>query len=212
MNRVDQNELQHMLSLACAAREGARMCRIPGLSCRRHVCVASSGLYYMAATLRTQPTRRPTVPNGPPCSRQSIRARRSFDAIAIACSGDRPAYPMRRLPPGAGRVLRPGDAGHRVQRGGEAGAVHAGRPAAAIPLAGQTCYERLPIRLCLHCRLPKRRQVDAAQPSRGAEDRHLVLRPRADDAQQGDRCTDTGAYQIVFLDHAGHDQAAEPTG
>ena len=91
MNRVDQNELQHMLSLACAARERAY---VPYSCFRVGACLrASSGLYYMGCNIENAAYTPTNCAERTAMFTAVYQGERSFDAIAIACSGDRPAYP-----------------------------------------------------------------------------------------------------------------------
>ena len=91
MNTVDHNELMHMLSLACAARERAYA---PYSGFRVGACLrASDGQYYLGCNIENAAY---SVAN---CAERTAlftavyQGARSFDALAVACSGERPAYP-----------------------------------------------------------------------------------------------------------------------
>ena len=91
MNRIDQAELHHMLERACEAREHAYA---PYSGFRVGACLrASGGRYYMGCNIENAAYTPTNCAERTALFTAVYEGERSFDAIAIACSGDLPAYP-----------------------------------------------------------------------------------------------------------------------
>ena len=91
MNRIDQAELHRMLERACEAREHAYA---PYSGFRVGACLrASGGRYYMGCNIENAAYTPTNCAERTALFTAVYEGERSFDAIAIACSGDLPAYP-----------------------------------------------------------------------------------------------------------------------
>ena len=91
MNRIDQAELHRMLERACEAREPAYA---PYSGFRVGACLrASGGRYYMGCNIENAAYTPTNCAERTALFTAVYEGERSFDAIAIACSGDLPAYP-----------------------------------------------------------------------------------------------------------------------
>lgn len=91
MNRVDQTELHRLLEKACEAREHAYA---PYSGFRVGACLrASSGKDYMGCNIENAAYTPTNCAERTALFTAVYEGERSFDAIAIACSGELPAYP-----------------------------------------------------------------------------------------------------------------------
>ena len=91
MNHVDQTELHRLLEKACEAREHAY---VPYSGFRVGACLrASSGKDYMGCNIENAAYTPTNCAERTALFTAVYEGERSFDAIAIACSGELPAYP-----------------------------------------------------------------------------------------------------------------------
>lgn len=91
MNHVDQTELHRLLEKACEAREHAY---VPYSEFRVGACLrASSGKDYMGCNIENAAYTPTNCAERTALFTAVYEGERSFDAIAIACSGELPAYP-----------------------------------------------------------------------------------------------------------------------
>lgn len=91
MNRVTQEELQEMMTMAYAAMERAY---VPYSHFQVGACIkASSGKYYCGCNIENAAYTPTNCAERTAVFHAVYEGERSFDAIAIACSGKNPAFP-----------------------------------------------------------------------------------------------------------------------
>lgn len=91
MNRITEEELEKMLDMAFAAMERAY---VPYSGFQVGACLkASSGRYYLGCNIENAAYTPTNCAERTAMFRAIYEGERDFDAIAVACSGQSPAFP-----------------------------------------------------------------------------------------------------------------------